>query len=163
MSGAILSLFGVVLAAAIGDLLIPGEEKGGTRQLLHFLTALSVLFLLLSPFRVFLQSADGFLQGEIEWGEAAVQRADFEQMLAEAVASRSAVQLREGLASLLEQEYGICAEDREIEVELGEQGELRRIAVRLKGAALLQDPEQIRADLLERFLCDDGIRSREHA
>ena len=158
MGGAILALFGVVLAAAIADLLIPGEERGGTRQLLHFLTALSVLLLLLSPFRSLLQNAEGFLQGEIEWGEEEVQKSDFEKRLSEAVANRSAVQLREGLAELLQQKYGIASSDLEITVELSEQGELRRISVFLKGAALLQDPEEIRQDLLKLFSCDVEVR-----
>lgn len=158
MGGAILALFGVVLAAAIADLLIPGEERGGTRQLLHFLTALSVLLLLLSPFRSLLQNAEGFLQGEIEWSEEEVQKSDFEKRLSEAVANRSAVQLREGLAELLQQKYGIASSDLEIAVELSEQGELRRISVFLKGAALLQDPEEIRQDLLKLFSCDVEVR-----
>ena len=158
MGGAILALFGVVLAAAIADLLIPGEERGGTRQLLHFLTALSVLLLLLSPFRSLLQNAEGFLQGEIEWGEEEVQKSDFERRLSEAVTNRSAVQLREGLAELLQQKHGIASSDLEITVELSEQGELRRISVFLKGAALLQDPEEIRQDLLKLFSCDVEVR-----
>lgn len=158
MGGAILALFGVVLAAAIADLLIPGEERGGTRQLLHFLTALSVLLLLLSPFRSLLQNAEGFLQGEIEWSEEEVQKSDFEKRLSEAVANRSAVQLREGLAELLQQKHGIASSDLEITVELSEQGELRRISVFLKGAALLQDPEEIRQDLLKLFSCDVEVR-----
>ena len=158
MSGAMLALFGVVLAAAIGDLLIPGEEKGGTRQFLHFLTALSVLLLLLSPFRSFLQSADGFLQGEIEWSEEEVKKSDFEKKLSEAVANRSAAQLTQGLAALLEQQYGIARENQEIAVLLDEQGELRRISVFLKGAALLHDPEEIRQDLLKWFSCDVEVR-----
>lgn len=158
MGGAILALFGVVLAAAIADLLIPGEERGGTRQLLHFLTALSVLLLLLSPFRSLLQNAEGFLQGEIGWSEEEVQKSDFEKRLSEAVANRSAVQLREGLTELLQQKYGIASSDLEITVELSEQGELRRISVFLKGAALLQDPEEIRQDLLKLFSCDVEVR-----
>jgi hypothetical protein len=158
MSGAILALFGVVLAAAIADLLIPGEEKGGTRQFLHFLTALCVLLLLLSPFRSLLQNADGFLQGEIEWKEEEVQKSDFEKKLTDAVASRSAVELKEGLAELLQQKYGIVHTDCEIAVVLGEQGELRRISVFLKGEALLKDPEEIRQDLLKLFSCDVEVR-----
>lgn len=158
MSGALLALFGVVMAAAIGDLLIPGEEKGGTRQFLHFLTALSVLLLLLSPFCSLLQGADGFLQGEIEWGEEEVQKSDFEKKLSEAVASRSAAQLREGLSALLQQRYGISPEHCEIAVVLDEEGELRRISVFLKGTALLQDPEAIEQDLLEKFSCEVEVR-----
>lgn len=158
MGGAILALFGVVLAAAIADLLIPGEEKGGTRQFLHFLTALSVLLFLLSPFRSLLQNADGFLQGEIEWSEEEVQKSDFEKKLSEAVANRSAAQLKEGLTALLQQQYGIVPEDQEIAIVLDDEGGLRRISVFLKGAALLQDPEEIRQDLLEQFSCDVEVR-----
>lgn len=158
MGAAILALFGVVFAAAIADLLIPGEEKGGTRQFLHILCALTVLLLLLSPFLSLLHRADGFLQGEVEWEEGEVQKSDFEKQFSEAVANRSAAQLKQGLYTLLEQQYGIDAADCEIAVTLDSEGELRRIAVILKGAALLRDPEEIEQDLLERFSCDVEVR-----
>lgn len=158
MGGAVLTLFCVIFAAAIADLLIPGEEKGGTRQFLHFLAALAVLLLLLSPFVSLLHNADGFLQGEIEWEEAEVQKSDFEKQFADAVASRSAEQLREGLYALLQQQYGIAPSDCEITVTLDGAGELRHIAIFLKGEALLRDPDEIRDDLLERFSCDVEVR-----
>ena len=158
MSGAMLALFGVVLAAAIGDLMIPGEEKGGTRQFLHFMTALCVLLLLLSPFRSLVQSTDDLLRGEIEWGDSEVKKSDFEKKLSDAVASRSASELREGLTALLQEKYGIAPEDAEIAVVLNERGELCRLSVLLKGAALLTDPEEIRGDLLELFSCEVEVR-----
>ncbi|MBO5326759.1 MAG: hypothetical protein J6A84_01390 [Clostridia bacterium] len=158
MGASILALFGVVFAAAIADLLIPGEEKGGTRQFLHILCALTVLLLLLSPFLSLLHRADGFLEGEVEWEEGEVKKSDFEKQFSEAVANRSAAQLRQGLYALLEQQYGIDAADCEITVTLDGEGELRRIAVFLKGAALLQDPEEIKQDLLKRFSCDVEVR-----
>ena len=142
MSGAMLALFGVVLAAAIGDLMIPGEEKGGTRQFLHFMTALCVLLLLLSPFRSFVQSTDDLLRGE----------------LSDAVASRSAAELKEGLLALLQEKYGIAPTDQEVAVVLNERGELCRVSVLLKGEALLKDPEEIREDLLEMLSCEVEVR-----
>ena len=158
MGTAILALFGMVFAAAIADLLIPGEEKGGTRQFLHILCALTVLLLLLSPFLTLLHRADGFLQGEVEWEEGEVQKSDFEKQFSEAVANRSAAQLKKGLYALLEEQYGIDPSDCEIAVTLDSEGELRRIAVILKGAALLRDPEEIEQDLLERFSCEVEVR-----
>ena len=158
MSGAILALFGVVFAAAIADLLIPGEEKGGTRQFLHFLTALTVLLLLVSPLRSLLQNADGFLQGEIEWSEDGVEKSDFEQQFSTAIANRSATQLKEGLYTLLQQKYGISPDDCEIAVALNAQGELESISVLLKGAALLQDPGEIQQYLLKEFSCQVEVR-----
>ena len=158
MSAGILALFGVALAAAIIELLIPGEEKNGTRQFLHFLTALTVLLLLLHPFLSFLGNADGFLKGEIEWEEGETARADFEQRFSEAVAAQSAVQLKEGLQDLLHEEYGIAHEDCSIAVELDEDGQPERISVFLSGEALLQDPQAICDALEKRLNCDVEVR-----
>ena len=158
MSGAILALFGVVFAAAIVDLLIPGEEKGGTRQFFHFLTAMAVLLLLLSPFLSMLNGADDFLRGEVEWNDEEVQKSDFEKRFSEAIANRSAAQLKQGLQELLQKRYGIAQKDCEVTVLLDGAGELTHIAVRLKGAALLQDPSEIEQYLLEQFSCEVEVR-----
>ncbi|MBQ8357815.1 MAG: hypothetical protein IJX39_08440 [Clostridia bacterium] len=158
MGGEILALFGVAFAAALADLLVPGEEKGGTRQFLHFLTALVVLLLLLRPFLSLLGGADGFLQGNLEWEQDETVKADYEQVFADAVASRSAVELKEGLSDLLQEEFGIAQGDCEITVALSDSGELERVAVFLSGAALLRDPEQIENRLSELFDCTVEVR-----
>lgn len=158
MGAGILALFGVVLAAALADHLVPSEDAKGTRQALHFLTALVVLTLLLRPFLAWLGNADDFLQGDVEWAEGEQSEADFEQLFSDAVASRSAAELRSGLYKLLEKEYGIAKEDCEIGVVLTESGELSRISIFLSGAALLQDPEEIEGDLRGRFDCAVEVR-----
>ena len=158
MSGSILALFGVVLAAAIVDLLIPGEEKGGTRQFFYFLTAMAVLLLLLSPFLFLLNGAEEFLRGEIEWSKEEVQKSDFEKQFSEAIANRSAVQLKEGLRDMLQEKYGIAPEQCEITVVLDADGGLSRRALRLKGEGLLRDPGKIQRYLSEQFLCEVEVR-----
>ncbi len=158
MSAAILALFGVVLAAALADMLVPAEDAGGTRQFLHFLTALVVLTLLLRPFLSLLGSADGFLQGEVEWAEGDDVKTDYEEIFTDAVASRSATELKEGLYALLLEEHGIRQEDCEIGVVLTDSGELSSISVFLSGKALMNDPKDIERDLLERFDCAVEVR-----
>lgn len=158
MGAEILALFGVVLAAALADLLVPTEDGGGTRQFLHFLTAMVVLTLLLRPFLSALGGAEGFLQGDIGWSESEESEAQYEQIFEQAVANRSATELREGLFVMLRQEYGIAAEDCEIRVRLTESGELSEVSVFLSGTALLCDPEEIEGDLRERLGCKVEVR-----
>ena len=157
MGGDILALFGVVLAAAVAELLIPSQE-GGTRQAMHLLTALVVLILLLRPFLSFLGSAEELWQGDISWTESGQDTEDFENILADAVAKRSAEELKKGLYVLLLEEYDVAAQDCEIRVALNDTGELVSISVFLSGKALARDPEVIERDLYERFACVVEVR-----
>ena len=157
MGGDILALFGVVLAAAVAELLIPSQE-GGTRQAMHLLTALVVLILLLRPFLSFLGSAEELWQGDISWTERGQDTEDFENILADAVAKRSAEELKKGLYALLLEEYDVATQDCEIRVALNDTGELVSISVFLSGKALATDPEVIERDLYERFACVVEVR-----
>lgn len=158
MGAEILALFCVVLAAALADLLICGEEGSGTRQVFHFLTALVVLALLLRPFLFMLGGAEDFFEGEFSFGDTEVSKEDFEKQWEEAVASRSAVELEKGLKELLNTEYGIAAEDCEVAVTLADTGELSRIDVFLSGVALTKDPEVIEKALQKQFECQVEVR-----
>lgn len=157
MGAEVLALFGVAMAAALADMLVP-TENGGTRQFLHFLTAMVVLTLLLRPFLAVLGGAEDFLQGEVEWAESEESQEKYEQIFSQAVARRSATELREGLAELLQREYGIHGEDCEIRVKLTEDGALSEVSVFLSGAALLCDPEEIAEDLQVRLGCRVEVR-----
>ena len=66
MANGILALFGVSLAAAIGEMLLPGAESAGSRRALRALVALTVLLLILRPVVGFISSEDAFLQGSID-------------------------------------------------------------------------------------------------
>ena len=158
MRGEILALFGVVLAAVLAEYLIPGEQGGGARQALHFLTALVVLILLLRPFLGTLGEARAFFDGEIFVQTEQTDTQDFDRIFQAAVADRSAADLEEGLASLLWEEYSIAPECCEIRVSLGNEGELESIWVFLSGAALLQDPSEVEQDLEQRFSCAVEVR-----
>jgi threonine/homoserine efflux transporter RhtA len=59
MGNTVLGLFGVCIAAALSELLLPGDEARGTKTALRLLVSLSVLLLLLRPFLPYLQKADG--------------------------------------------------------------------------------------------------------
>lgn len=156
MSGQILALFGVSLAAALGDYLIPESGHEGTRRFLRFLTALVVLVLLLRPFLSFLGGAEGFFQGEVpEIGESTE---DFEGKLAEAVANRAAEQLEQGVAGWVAQEFGVREEHVSVSAFFTSKGEVHRVLVILSGAALLQDPDEIERRLFELLNCEVEVR-----
>lgn len=156
MQATILSLFGVCLLAGLAELLLPADTSAGTRQALHFLCALAVLVLLLSPFVRFLQSSDALLLGELQTEEGEI--ADYEAIFAGVLEEQYEKDLHEGLATLLQNEYGIAAEDCEIRTDYAADGSLLRIRLFLRGAAMIQDPEVIERTLASRFGCLVEVR-----
>ncbi|MBR7181199.1 MAG: hypothetical protein IKD28_00245 [Clostridia bacterium] len=157
MSAGILGLFGVCVAAGMGEMLLPGDEKGGTRRFLRILVALALLLLLARPMLLLLGGGEGWLGGD--WGaDAEGGEQNFEEILGEAVAKRSAEDLCAGLHAFLESEFDIAAEDAEIAVSLEKGGELRRVAVYLSGKALLVDPDEIEQAIVRLLGCEVEVR-----
>ena len=140
--GAILSLFGVCLAAAMAEMLLPGEGDRGVRGALRVLCSLAVLVLILRPVPGLLSSAEGIF-GEV--GEET--EADFSQALTDAVSRQSAHELTEGLYALLERDFSLAREDCRVSVAQNEQGALTGVTVLLAGKGLLCDPDEIEAAL----------------
>lgn len=157
MGAEILSLFGVVLAAVLADLLVP-TENGGMRQFLHFLTAMVLLVLLLRPFLSVLGGTESILRGDVQWPQGEENAEEYERIFRQTVTDRSAAELREGLFDMLYREYGIAEENCEIRVQLTKEGELSEISIFLSGSALLHDPEEIECDLREKFECTVEVR-----
>ena len=157
MSAGLLGLIAVTLAAAITEIMMPGEAHKGTRHFLHFLTALTVLVLLLRPFLSLVDLSGGFLRGEVEWVEEE-SAPDFWAQLEKAVAERSTVMLREGLQAYLSEKCDLSPEHYELRIQLTEGGALAHVSVRLRGAGLLRDPDKIDASLRELLKCEVEVR-----
>ena len=149
-------LFGVCLAAGIGELLLPSHTSAGTRRALRALTALLVLLLILTPFAHILKSNEEWLWGEADLGE--VQDTDYERIFLDAVQAQSAKDLEQGLYTLLRSEYGIDEENCTILVYFDTDGSLRHVSLFLSGNALLQNPERLEQDLSERLCCSVEVR-----
>jgi|GEM_PF-1882916 len=158
MRGSIFALVAVTLAAAIIEVMMPGEENSGTRYFLRFLTALFVLMILLRPFLSLLGMGDDFLRGELEWTQSEHVESDFKAQFEQAIANRSAIQLKERLAVYLQNEFGLSQTSFELGVVLDASGELEQISVRLVGAGLLRDPAEIEAALMDLFDCTVEVR-----
>ena len=156
MSGSILALFGVSLAAALAELMLPGDGNKGTKRFLRILVSLAVLLLLLQPFLSFLGSAEGFFSGEV--GEIGTGEADYEAVLQDAVARRSKAELEAGLYEVLEQHFEIEKEDARVTVALEKDGSLRRVSVILSGKALTVDPDEIEAAIVALLDCEVEVR-----
>lgn len=153
MSGGIMALFGVCLGAAILELALPGEEKESPRRLLHFFAALLVLLFILRPLLDLPEEV-----AELGDLTEAVDGEAYEEILQEAVTRRSVEQLRAGLLSLMEREFGVTAAQCEIGIETEKAGELKRVTVTLRGGGLLQDPRVVEARLQELLLCEVEVR-----
>lgn len=150
-------LFGVCVAAAIVELLLPGEGNGGTRALLRLLVVLTVLVLILLPLFSFLQDANpedvaGLF--EEEEGELAY----YEDVFYSTVTNGSAADLSLGISGWLTREYGVSRENARVLVELDGEGALWRVSVYLSGEALLIDPQMIEDALEEKLLCEVTVR-----
>ena len=158
MGAGILALIGVTVASAMTELLLPEESKNGTRYFLHFLTALAVLLLLMQPLVPFLQNAQAFLEGDLSFIETETTEETYRALLEEAVNNRSAEQLKEGLYDFLRESYSLRDGQCEVWVHLKDTGHLARVEVRLSGAGLLQDPQEIENALLELLECEVEVR-----
>ena len=156
MQNEILALFGVCIALGMSELLLPGEENGGTRRLLRFLAALAVFLLILTPFAGFLQKSEELFVKEPLFEEE--QTAKFEQVFEQAVLEQSSKDLEAGLLALLEKEYGIEAKNCTVLISFAPDGTLARVSIFLSGAALLSDPEEIELELSERLACTVEVR-----
>ncbi len=156
MQNEILSLFGVCIALGMCELLLPGEENGGTRRLLRFLASLAVLLLILTPFVGFLRQSEQLFTEEITLEEEDI--AEFERVFEQAVQEQSGRDLEEGILSLLEKEYGIEAKNCTVLASFAPDGALARVSIVLSGTALLADPEEIELDLSKRLACTVEVR-----
>ena len=145
------------MAAALIELVVPGEESGATRRVLRLLVVLSVLTLILAPLLSALTEVSPEELGHTLVGESG-DRASFEEIFSEALERGGAADLSAGIERLLADEFHIAAEDISVTVSLSETGEVSGVAVRLSGTALLVDPAQIEARLRELLSCKIEVR-----
>lgn len=156
MQKEILALFGVCFAAAVGELLLPATAQLGTRKALRLLTSLLVLLLILTPFLRVLRNQDALFGGEIDIEEPSAK--EFETIFENAMQSQSETDLKNGLLSLLQKEYGIKESDCQIFVYFKEGGELQSVSLFLSGDAIKKDPLAIERDLSARLGCEVEVR-----
>ena len=156
MQGGILALFGVCLALGMSELLLPDGNGEGTKRLLRFLTSLVILVLILAPFAGFLKNQKVLLGDKFEFADE--DTTDYEQIFAEAVTRQSGEDLKAGLRTLLQTEYGVAPEHCSVSVFFTENGELARVLIFLSGPALTVDPARVEKDLAARLGCTVEVR-----
>jgi len=157
MGNTVLGLFGVCLAAALSELLLPGEEGRGTKVALRALTSLAVLLLLLRPVLPYLKGAPDF-SFESLVGESEDTTEQYQEIFEHAVSVGSERELKEGLFKMLAEEYGITKDDAYIKVYFDRTGELSRVEIYLSGHAKLPDPDALEADIGGRLNCETEVR-----
>ena len=155
MRGAILSLFAVCLAAALLDLLAPGDRDRGLRRGLHLLTALAVLLLLLQPFLFLVREAPEQI-GQMTENDG--ERGGYEAVFDRTLTAAAAGELRAGLYRLLAADYGIEEAQARIVLSFDGEGALTRVQIFLSGTALLNDPDALARDLGEKLGCSVEVR-----
>ncbi len=153
MKNSLFSLIAVVLAATLSELLLEGE--GGTRRYVRLLTSLLVLLMLAAPLRQVLQHTSLDLTVLLPREENA---ADFEEIFRQTVGKQGEAELREGIYALLKREFGIERGDCEVRFSFSEEGALSLLSLRLRGAALLQDPREIGAYFSGLLDCETEVR-----
>jgi len=155
MRGAVVALFAVCLAAALLDLLSPGDGDKGLRRGLHLLTALAVLILLLQPFFSLLRRAPETIG---QMAEDDGERGEFEAVFDRTLTAAAAEELRAGLHRLLSADYGIEEEQARIVLSFDGSGQLFRVQIFLSGAALTRDPDALAGDLAAKLGCQVEVR-----
>jgi hypothetical protein len=157
MGNTVLGLFGVLFAATLAELLLPGEEGRGTKGVLRLLTALAVVLLLIRPALPYLQGTPAFPFEELVGQSEDVEKA-YEEIFSRAVRSGSERELKAALKKLLSSEYGIAQDDAYIKVYFDGKGALLRVEIYLSGLAILEDPDKIAADIGGRLGCETEVR-----
>lgn len=157
MGNTVLGLFGVCIAAALSELLLPGDEGRGTKTVLRLLVSLAVLLLLIRPVLPYLHIAPDLALEELV-GESEDTTAHYQEIFESAVRSHSERDLKAGLLALLDEEYDIANDDVYIKVYFDGTGELLRVEIYLSGHALLQDPDVLAADISARLGCETEVR-----
>ena len=157
MTATVLGLFGVCLAAALAEILLPGEEGRGTKTALRALTALAVLLLISRPILPYFQKSFDFSL-EMLLGDADIQTEQYEAVFENALRAGGEQELNRALLALLEEEYGIGQEDAHVKVYFDETGAPTHAKITLSGMALLVDPDEIAADVSARLDCETEVR-----
>ena len=158
MEKTVLGLFGVCLAAALAELVLPHNEGKGTKDVLRVLVSLAVLLLLLRPFVSFLGSDPAVRLEDLVSGSEEDTTARYEEIFSQAVIAGSERDLKEGLYAWLSKEHGIDAEDAYIKVTMGDGGSLLRVEIFLSGGALFCDPDVLERELGELLNCETEVR-----
>lgn len=150
----VLALFGVVMASAMADLLIPADKGCGTRKYLHLVTSLAVLLLILSPIVSFCrQGTDDFWSLPENGDTEAAYQALFDGAMNEG----GKAAFREGVARSVAGEFHIKQENVGVDVTYeGEDPVFVRVT--LSGAGLLRDPDDIAAYLNELLGIEVEVR-----
>lgn len=156
MANGILALFGVSLAAAIGEMLLPGAESAGSRRALRTLVALTVLLLILRPVMGFVANKEAVLEGSIDVLEQDAEA--FESLLSDAVSRRARTELEQGIASLVGEQFKLEGDTLAVTVTLDGEGEPSRVEIRLSGKALLLDPDEIEQFVKQYLSCEVEVR-----
>ena len=156
MTAFVLALLCLSLAAAIAELLLPGDEGKGTKRFLKILVSLAVLLALLRPFLHLLGSAEDFFAGDV--GEMVAPQTDYSAVLQDAVARRSKKELENGIYAYLKEHFLIEREEASVQITLEGDGALRRVSVILSGKALLVDPDGVEAALGDLLGCETEVR-----
>jgi hypothetical protein len=157
MGNTVLGLFGVCIAAALSELLLPSDEGQGTKAVLRVLVSLAVLLLLIRPVLPYLRIAPNLALEELV-GESEDTTAHYQEIFERAVRLQSEGDLKAGLLALLDEEYGIAEDEAYIKVYFEDTGALVRVEIYLSGKALLQDPDVLAADISARLGCETEVR-----
>lgn len=152
-----LGLFGVCMAAALLELLLPDNGHRGARIALRLLVALSVLVLVLTPLFSSLRELDPEELAEELTGEACDEET-YKEVFKTLLDRAGEADLADGIGSMVAREYGVPSSEVCVSVAMGEDGALRRIGIRLSGSALLIDPREVEALLATQFSCEIEVR-----
>lgn len=135
------------LASIIASL---SPDQGKTTHRLKFLCSLVLISSLISPLLGFVESVSTV--GLDFVGELEVY--DNEQLFIDSLAKLSADELESSLADVIAQRFDIERKNLSVDVEYRTDGDsmtVTRAVVRLTGAAILKDPYEIEAFVLDRF------------
>lgn len=158
MKAYIISVMLVAVIASIVTVIAPEGEGGGLKNHVRLAVGIAILPIIIIPIISFAETvrdfdSQGFF-GEINEGDMD----KYESIFEEGYLSAESENLREGIAVMLKDRFGIERDECYISVSIlqNESGErrLERIFINLYGKAVFKDTGEIEAFLSQLFSCE---------
>ena len=154
----VISIICIGVIGSIITLLAPEGEGGGLGKHVRLAVGCAVILTCISPLGELIEGLREVELGELvpEIEEGGLE--EYESIFGESYAAAELSSLREGIAAMLEQRYGIERSECKIEVSADQNGTgsltLKRIFITLYGSAIWKDTGEIERYFGELFGCE---------
>lgn len=158
MKNYIISIIIVGVIGSLVTLLSPDGEGGGLKKHVRFAVGLCMILFFATPIMSLIQGLAELDVSALIPSSENGKTAEYESIFESSFSAAEVENLREGIANILKEKFGIEAEQCSVSVKIlsSESGkrELQRVFVRLLGSAIWKDTGEIERYLEELLGCE---------